>query len=158
VIPELTASQRRVVVFHLPLLTRDMNESDYTFDYIASELKRVVVDKLHIPKFHIVGESTNSPSQYCPVCYVCVITIGESFGGIIGQHVAFNYPDIVDKLVVLSSLAKTELPPEIQWKLDNLFPIINNLGESVLILHDFVVHPHSNKSLTFYHKLCVSVL
>jgi len=53
---------------------------------------------------------------------------GESFGGIIGQHVAFNYPDIVDKLVVLSSLAKTELPPEIQWKLDYLFPIINNLG------------------------------
>ena len=51
------------------------------------------------------------------------------FGGVIAQYFATDFPNKVEKLVVLSSLAKTELPPDIQWKLDNLLPIVENVGK-----------------------------
>ena len=105
IVPELTMNHH-VVVYNLPLCSRGCNESEYTFQFIANDLKDVV-DELKLEKVTIVG---------------------ESFGGIIAQHFALQYSERLDKLVLLSSLAKTILPAEIQWKLDNLMPIISTFG------------------------------
>lgn len=84
-----------------------MLEKDYTFTYISDQLKDVI-DELNLSKVSVVG---------------------ESFGGIVAQQFTIDYPTFVSKLVVLSSLAKTELPPDIQWKLDYLLPVILNIGQ-----------------------------
>lgn len=105
VIPELSVNHY-VVVFELPYRTRNMREDVYTFRYISLELKKII-GVLKLDKVDIVG---------------------ESFGGIIAQHFALEYPYNVNKLVLLSSIAKTVLPPEIQFKLDYLLPIISGLG------------------------------
>jgi pimeloyl-ACP methyl ester carboxylesterase len=94
-------------VFNIPLLHKNMNVTEYTFKYFAHDL-HAVLDSLNVTKVSIVG---------------------ESFGGVITQQFASIYPSSVDKLVLLSSLAKTELPPEIQFKLDYLLPIIESFGQ-----------------------------
>lgn len=104
-LPELTV-EFQVIVFNLPLRKRLDSEQNYTFSFMAWELKKVI-DELNLKQVHIVG---------------------ESFGGVVAQHFAMDYPDCVKSLSLLSSLAKTNLPPEIQWKLDHLFPLVVNLG------------------------------
>jgi proline iminopeptidase len=54
--------------------------------------------------------------------------VGESFGGVVAQWYATLYPDHVSSLVLLSSLAKTNLPPSIAWKADNLLPLLKGVG------------------------------
>lgn len=107
IVPELTAAGHHVVVFHLPLLADSESMDDYTFAYIATELA-AVLEELHLQQ---------------------VMLVGESFGGIVAQHFALQYPKQVSKMVLLSSLAKTELPPEVQWKLDYLMPVITAFGQ-----------------------------
>jgi hypothetical protein len=46
----------------------------------------------------------------------------------VAQHYAFMYPEKTSSLVVLSSLAKTELPAEIEFKHKYLLPIIKAIG------------------------------
>lgn len=106
--PELTAKGLHIVLFHLPLFSNEMKAEEYTFSYIANQL-REVLDELGLQQATLVG---------------------ESFGGIVAQHFALEYPDRVSKMVLLSSLAKTELPPEVQWKLDYLMPIITSFGQA----------------------------
>jgi 2-hydroxymuconate-semialdehyde hydrolase len=106
VLPELTLNYH-VIVFNIPLLRRNMSKSHYSFDYFAHEL-HTALDNLNISKVSLVG---------------------ESFGGVIAQNFAFKYANSVNKLVLLSSLAKTELPSEIQFKLDYLLPIIESFGQ-----------------------------
>jgi pimeloyl-ACP methyl ester carboxylesterase len=106
VIPELTVNYH-VVLFYIPLLPDGLNVSEYTFEYMATKLT-YVLDELQVQSANIVG---------------------ESFGGIIGQHFAFMYPERVSKLVLFSSLAKTQLPPEIEWKVQNLLPVVSFLGK-----------------------------
>lgn len=105
VIPELTVDHY-VIVFEIPYRTRNMRDDVYSFRYISTELKKVI-GVLGLEKVDIVG---------------------ESFGGIIAQHFALEYSYNVNKLVLLSSIAKTVLPPEIQFKLDYLLPIVSGLG------------------------------
>lgn len=105
IVPELTCYYH-VVVYNLPLIARDGDKTKYTFDFIAADLMSVV-DELRVED---------------------VTMFGESFGGIIAQHFAHKYPNKLEKLVLMSSLAKTDLPPEIQWKLDNLMPVIETFG------------------------------
>jgi pimeloyl-ACP methyl ester carboxylesterase len=89
-----------------------MKKEDYTFEYIATQLNSVLQEN---------GlDSVKS-------------VVGESFGGIIAQHFASMYPDKTESLVLLSSLAKTELPPEIEFKHNYLLPIIKTLGEHVSV-------------------------
>ena len=83
VIPELTP-RFHVLVFHIPLFTKEMNVSDYNFIYLANELNKVL-NELGINKVSIVG---------------------ESFGGVIAQHYAHKFPERMNKLIVLSSLGK----------------------------------------------------
>ena len=73
---------------------------------MAQELKSVI-DEIGLQQIHLVG---------------------ESFGGVVAQHFTLQYPSSVKSLALLSSLAKTSLPPEIQWKLDHLLPIVATLG------------------------------
>ncbi len=105
VIPELSVNFN-VVLYYLPLKKDSMLESDYTFEFIANDLI-AVLDELQLSEVSLVG---------------------ESFGGIVAQHAAFMFPSRVRKLVVLSSLAKTELPPEIEWKVQYLLPILRTVG------------------------------
>lgn len=102
--PELTPDFQ-VVVFNLPLHPRNATES-YSFGSINNELQQVL-NELNLKD---------------------VTLVGESFGGIVAQHFALDHPDKVNKMVLLSSLAKTELPPEIQFKLDYLIPVIATFG------------------------------
>ena len=105
IVPELTP-EYHIVVYNLPLCKRGCNQSTYTFEYIASDLNSVL-NELELDH---------------------VSMIGESFGGIVAQHFAHNYPNKLDKLILLSSLAKAILPPDIQWKLNKLMPIIGGFG------------------------------
>ncbi len=87
VIPEL-ARRLQVIVYELPLKgDADAARSEYTFDFIARDLKEVM-DELHLPKAHIVG---------------------ESFGGVVGQTFALTYPGSVDTLTLISSAPHFEL-------------------------------------------------
>lgn len=102
--PELTP-YFQVVVFNLPLHPRNATE-DYSFANINIELYKIL-GELSLDKVAIVG---------------------ESFGGIVAQHFALQHPGKVSKMVLLSSLAQTVLPPEIQFKLDYLMPVIATFG------------------------------
>lgn len=108
VIPELTVNYH-VVLFYLPLKRDNIPSESYTFEYIVSELVSTL-DELHIPRASIVG---------------------ESFGGVVAQYTAILHPERVDKLVLLSTLAKTQLPPEIQWKVTYLLPILRFVGSNL---------------------------
>ncbi len=107
VLPELSPNYY-VILFHIPLCERARDRSTYTFDFIANEL-HAVLKGLHVKSK--------------------VSILGESFGGVIAQYYAINHPNSIEKLVLLSSLAKTELPPAIQFKLDYLLPIIEGVGQ-----------------------------
>jgi pimeloyl-ACP methyl ester carboxylesterase len=108
VLPELT-SDFNVIVFHLPYRPRTMPIQNYTLGYIASVLREVVVDDLALEKVSIIG---------------------ESFGGVIAEVFAVAYPELVDRLVLLSSLAKTSLPPDILFKLHYVLPVVESIGHA----------------------------
>jgi len=87
IIPELTP-EYRVILYYLPLVAEAESAGEpYTFDFIAADLKKIL-DELGIKKAHIIG---------------------ESFGGACTQVFALNYPDYVDKLVLVSTFARTDL-------------------------------------------------
>eukprot|EP01038_Epipyxis_sp_PR26KG_P009116 gene9116-12297_t len=100
-----------IILFQIPLKTYETDSSKYTFEFIATELHKIVTANVPI--------QDGKPS---------VIIIGESFGGVIGQTYSYLYPSYVHSLVLLSSFAKTELPPEIQFKLDYILPMVENFG------------------------------
>lgn len=102
--PNLTPYYQ-VVVFNLPLHARNASE-EYSFAHINSELVSML-DKLNLSEVSLVG---------------------ESFGGIVAQHFALEHPQRLTSMILLSSLTKTELPPEIQFKLDYLMPVISTFG------------------------------
>ena len=47
----------------------------------------------------------------------------------IAQTFATQHPSRTKGLVLLSSLARTNLPPNIKWKADNLLPMLEYLGK-----------------------------
>ena len=47
----------------------------------------------------------------------------------IAQTFATQHPSRTNGLVLLSSLARTNLPPNIKWKADNLLPMLEYLGK-----------------------------
>jgi pimeloyl-ACP methyl ester carboxylesterase len=111
VIPCLTAHVT-VVTFFLPLRPAAMPETAYTLDYLASELAAAVDD--------VLAATGNSPAVHL---------VGESFGGVVVQvYERRHCHRAVASLVLLSSLAKTSLPPEVAWKADNLLPILKGVG------------------------------
>jgi len=108
IIPDLTP-YFNVVVFNIPLAPSPFNctkHPDYTFRYLASAAAQVM-DAAGVKRAHVVG---------------------ESFGGVIAQRLALDFPDRVDKLIVLSSLAKTNMPPEIAFKANYLLPFVRGFG------------------------------
>uniref|UniRef100_A0A7S2XZC0 AB hydrolase-1 domain-containing protein n=1 Tax=Fibrocapsa japonica TaxID=94617 RepID=A0A7S2XZC0_9STRA len=143
VIPELTP-KFHVVVFNLPLadepFRKNPNRTEpYSFQYMAGELVSVM-EELGLPEAYVVG---------------------ESFGGVIAQRLAIDYPRRVKKLVVLSSLAKTEMPPEVAFKAKYLLPVVETLGLAFpglaqtlfAYLHvDDVIEPHEPEWVKQFFK------
>ena len=103
VIPELVRDFF-VVVYDLPLY----NGQNYTFSYLAADVA-AALDELDIERASIVG---------------------ESFGGVVAQHVALEHSERVEALVLLSSLAKTELTAVVKFKLHCLLPLVEFLGRA----------------------------
>ena len=103
VVPELVRDFF-VVVHDLPLY----NGQNYTFSYLAADVTKAL-DELDIERAAIVG---------------------ESFGGVVAQHVALEHPSRVEALVLLSSLAKTELTAVVKFKLHVLLPVVEFLGRA----------------------------
>jgi pimeloyl-ACP methyl ester carboxylesterase len=104
IVPELTAKYH-VVVYHLPLFQK-LNSYEYSFEFLAKDLRDILVE-LKITKATIIG---------------------ESFGGVITQYFAYLYPSYVDRLVLLSSMAKLDLPPDVAWKAKYLLPSLAYFG------------------------------
>jgi pimeloyl-ACP methyl ester carboxylesterase len=103
VVPELVRDFF-VVVYELPLY----NGQNYTFSYLASDVASAL-DELDIERASIIG---------------------ESFGGVVAQHVALEHSERVEALVLLSSLAKTELTAVVKFKLHVLLPVVELLGRA----------------------------
>ena len=103
VLPELTRDFF-VVVYDLPLYTGQ----NYTFSYLANDVASAL-DELAIERASIIG---------------------ESFGGVVAQHVALEHSERVEALVLLSSLAKTELTAVVRFKLNVLLPLVEFLGRT----------------------------
>lgn len=103
VLPEL-ALDFFVVVHDLPLY----HGQNYTFSYLANDVASAL-DELDIQRAHVIG---------------------ESFGGVVAQHLALEHPARVRALVLLSSLAKTELTPVVQFKLHFVLPLVELLGRA----------------------------
>ena len=109
----LVTPHATVAIFFLPLRPAAMPETAYTLDYLANELATTVDNVL-----------TEAASQRAAVHLV-----GESFGGVVAQvYARRRCHRAVASLVLLSSLAKTNLPPNIAWKADNLLPILKGVG------------------------------
>lgn len=108
IIPIFTSNPNgySVLVYNLPLYTKEMKDADYNFEYLANQLNDIL-DELEIKNIHIVG---------------------ESFGGVVAQYFAVLHKSKTKSLVLLSSLAKTLLPPFILWKLTYLLPILKFIG------------------------------
>ncbi len=104
VVPELVRDFF-VVVYDLPLYNGQKN---YTFSYIAEDVA-AALDELAIERASIIG---------------------ESFGGVVAQHVALEHSERVEALVLLSSLAKTELTAVVKFKLHCLLPLVELLGRA----------------------------
>jgi len=101
IIPEL-ARRFLVIKYYLPLLAELTHaKQSYSFDNIAADLKRVL-DELGIDRTHIIG---------------------ESFGGVVAQIFALNYPGSIDNLVLISSAAHFQLSRKNRW-FHHIFPII----------------------------------
>jgi aminoacrylate hydrolase len=93
--PQLTP-RHRVIVYYLPLLAEaEATGVPYTLDFIADDL-RTVLDQLGIDKPHIIG---------------------ESFGGAVAQTFVLAHPEMVDRLILISTCARFELPVRTQWVL-----------------------------------------
>ena len=103
VIPELVRDFF-VVVYDLPFY----HGQNYTFSYLANDVA-AALDELAIERAAIVG---------------------ESFGGVVAQHVALEHSERVEALVLLSSLARTELTPVVKFKLHCLLPLVEFLGRA----------------------------
>jgi pimeloyl-ACP methyl ester carboxylesterase len=103
VVPELVRDLF-VVVYDLPLY----HGQNYTFSYLAADVA-AALDELDIERASIVG---------------------ESFGGVVAQHLALEHSERVEALVLLSSLAKTELTPVVKFKLHCLLPLVELLGRA----------------------------
>lgn len=103
-IPELTAQGYSVLVMSIPLY---LGGNNYTFEYLASEIISVL-SELSIDNVDCI--------------------VGESFGGVITQYIALNYPNKVKSIVLLSSLAKTNVPYNVEWKITYLLPILKFVG------------------------------
>ncbi|CAM9739678.1 unnamed protein product [Ectocarpus sp. 6 AP-2014] len=111
IVPEL-ALNFHVVMFNLPLasppLSRAAVEGErYDMSYIARRLAGVMEDA------GIKGGAS---------------IVGESFGGMVAQRLALDFPDKVEGLVLLSSLAKLELPPSVKFKADFVLPVVESIG------------------------------
>lgn len=104
VIPEFTAQGYGVILIKLPLYTGGYN---YTFEYLSSEIISVL-NELNIENIDCV--------------------VGESFGGVITQYIALNHPSKLKSMVLLSSLAKTNVPYYVEWKVTYLLPILKIIG------------------------------
>jgi pimeloyl-ACP methyl ester carboxylesterase len=86
--PQLTP-RHRVIVYYLPLLAEAQAAGEpYTIEYLAADLKSVL-DELGIAKTHVIG---------------------ESFGGAVAQTFVLANPDMVDRLILISTCARFELP------------------------------------------------
>ena len=81
--------------------------SDRHHRFIADKLSEIL-DELHISQANIIG---------------------ESFGGIVAQHFALKYPARVHSLSLISSLAKTELNADVEFKINYLLPILRIIGK-----------------------------
>ena len=114
IIPELTVNHH-VLLFHLPWKNAAIEAQEYSFDMIASHLHKVIASEL--------------PSD------AQVSLVGESFGGVVAQTYTLQHPEKVSKLVLLSSLAKTELTDEVLFKLKYVLPPVEFLGT---YLHPFL--------------------
>jgi len=107
IVPLLTSVEGfAVIVYNIPLYTSTMKDDEYNFEYLANQLKDII-EELNISSVHIIG---------------------ESFGGVIAQYFATLHSNRTKSLSLLSSLAKTDLPPFIQWKLTYLVPILKAFG------------------------------
>ncbi|CAM9610803.1 unnamed protein product [Scytosiphon promiscuus] len=117
IVPELTLNFH-VVVFNLPLASSrrraagrgggggDSSES-YDMPFIARRLAEVMDDA------GITGGAS---------------IVGESFGGMVAQRFAIDFPDKVDGLVLLSSLAKPELSRSVRFKTKFILPMVEGIG------------------------------
>ncbi|CAM9745083.1 unnamed protein product, partial [Hapterophycus canaliculatus] len=99
-------------MFNLPLapppLSRAAAEGEsYDMPYIAKRLAAVMEDA------GIKGGAS---------------IVGESFGGMVAQRLAVDFPEKVDGLVLLSSLAKVELTPVVKFKADYVLPVVEGIG------------------------------
>ena len=105
-LPELTL-ERFVVVYELPLVSA-ANREEYTFSYLAKGLADVL-DELDIDAAPVVG---------------------ESFGGVVAMHAALEHETRVTRLLLLSSLAKTELTTEVWLKKTFALPVVRLIGRA----------------------------
>ncbi|CAM9314624.1 unnamed protein product [Choristocarpus tenellus] len=123
-VPELTP-YFHVIVLNLPLAKHPFTrwrtggngkgEGKYTLAYIAQKIA-AAMDEASSPSLDFAGIEGGAP------------VVGESFGGMIAQRLALDFPEKVTKLVLLSSLAKTELTPVVKFKATFLLPIVEALG------------------------------
>jgi pimeloyl-ACP methyl ester carboxylesterase len=104
VIPELSAQGYSVLLMNLPLY---LGGENYTFEYLSDEIVSVL-DELNIKNVDCI--------------------VGESFGGVITQYIALNHPKKVKSMALLSSLAKTNVPKNVEWKVTYLLPILKLVG------------------------------
>lgn len=87
IVPELSRHYT-VIVYHLPLLAEAKAAGvKYTFDFIISDLKKVLED-LGVEKAHVIG---------------------ESFGGVVTQVFVLKYPESVEQLILISSAPHFEI-------------------------------------------------
>jgi pimeloyl-ACP methyl ester carboxylesterase len=101
IVPELSRFYR-VVVYHLPLFSEARSQAkDYTFDFIAADLKQIM-DELGIKKAHIIG---------------------ESFGGVVSQVFYHRFSDRVGRLVLISTAPHFSLSLKNRLLLP-IFPLI----------------------------------
>lgn len=111
VLPELTLNFH-VVMFNLPLVVPPLSQAAadaevYDMPYIARSLAGVMDEA------GIKGGAS---------------IVGESFGGMVAQQLALDFPDKVDRLVLLSSLAKPELTPSVLFKVNFVLPVVETIG------------------------------
>ncbi|CAM9338269.1 unnamed protein product [Ectocarpus sp. 12 AP-2014] len=99
-------------MFNLPLVPRPFTRAasegeDYDMPYIAKRLAEVMDDA------GIEGGAS---------------IVGESFGGMVAQRLALDFPSKVDRLVLLSSLAKPDLTPVVRFKAKFILPVVEGIG------------------------------
>ncbi|CAM9885363.1 unnamed protein product, partial [Phaeothamnion confervicola] len=110
-IPELK-DEYYVLVFEIPLIepprtqARADRERPYDFSFFAWYLSEAM---------------TKAGVARAPI-------VGESFGGFIAQRLAFDFPDRVEMLILLSSMAKAELTAAVRFKLCFVLPCVETLG------------------------------